>query len=134
MGGGDEIDIMAADFLEVNHHIGKIFQGNFMAFAQMTYLIILTEETTQVAVSHEYRARTTSAHQGLFFSKVGMVARDDGQFSYPADPLFASQSVNQAFPGAKAAFFEELMSFFDSFREFSALVKFDVAWLKRVDM
>lgn len=98
-----------------------------MAFAQMAYLIIMAEETAQVAVGQEYRARTASTHKRLFFSKVGMVARNQGLFSNPADSLFASQSVNQAFPGAKAAFFEELMSFFDSFREFSALVKFDVA-------
>jgi hypothetical protein len=76
MRGRDEIDVMAANLLEVKHHVCQVFILNFLSSSLMGYGPVLTEDTAKVAVGKEDCTRPSSAYQTHLFTKMGMIAED----------------------------------------------------------
>jgi hypothetical protein len=49
----DEVNIMTACSLKAKHGIGKILNSNGQAPAEVTYIVVLAEYTSKVAVRQE---------------------------------------------------------------------------------
>ena len=68
--GGDEVDIMAALFLEPQHHGGQVFGTRALAAALPTDVVVLAENAAQVTPGKENRARTVPAAQAVLLAEV----------------------------------------------------------------
>jgi hypothetical protein len=79
MGGRDQIDIVTANFLKVQHHIGQVFIADYFSATFVGNWPILTENTSQIAVGEKYGAGTVPADQGFLFAVVG-ICRIEDQF------------------------------------------------------
>ncbi len=81
MGGGDEIDIVTAGILEVQHDICQRFGRYFSSLACMADIVVLTEQTEQTAMGKKNGAGPISTDQGRFFPKVSVITGYDRFFT-----------------------------------------------------
>jgi hypothetical protein len=63
MGRGDEVDIMAANLLEFEHHLRQFFIFIFLSSSFMGNRPILTEDTSKVTVGEEDSPGPVLTHQ-----------------------------------------------------------------------
>jgi len=108
---GNEIDVVAAQILEVEHHPGQLGGLGFAAFAEVADLEILAEEAKEIAVGEEDRPRSPCSHQRVLFYEMGAMAGNHGFQACPAKSLFACLTVYLALPRAEPAAFQATLSF-----------------------
>jgi hypothetical protein len=63
MGRGNEVDIMAADLLELKHHLRQFLILTFLSSSFMGNGPVLTEDTSKVTVREEDSPRPMLTHQ-----------------------------------------------------------------------
>ena len=77
MGRSDEVDIVAPDLLKSGHCPCQVGRGDGLSASKMADIIILAEDTTEIAVSEEDRSRTMMSDEGSFFAKMGKGTGDN---------------------------------------------------------
>src|SRR5208282_2786003 len=70
MARGDQIDVMAAEGLQSQHHLSEFLIARLLALALPGNLPVLAVDAAQVASRKENRARTTPAAQTILFAVV----------------------------------------------------------------
>ncbi|MDY6951901.1 MAG: hypothetical protein SWE60_10330, partial [Thermodesulfobacteriota bacterium] len=64
----------------------------------MADVVILAEEAKKIAMGEEYRPRSVLSYKGAFFSKMGAVARHDGQLPGLADAPVTGKTIYSTGP------------------------------------
>ena len=68
MGGGDQIDVVAADLLQVQHHLSELIIRIVTSMAFYGNRPVLTENASQVAVRKKDRTGSAFSDQRDFFA------------------------------------------------------------------
>ena len=66
----DEVDVVATNFLQVEHDAREFRRCNFSAFTELTGLEILTKYAAKIAPAEKDRARSIPATQAIFFAEM----------------------------------------------------------------
>lgn len=94
MFGSDEIDVVAANLLELQHHLGKGFRVYFHPSTGLADVVILAEDTSQIAHGKENSSAAADASETVFFSEVGEVAANQGISPGFADGSLVRQPID----------------------------------------
>src|SRR5208283_1897219 len=106
MARGDQIDVMAAEGLQSQHHLSEFLIARLLALALPGNLPVLAVDAAQVASRKENRARTTPAAQTILFAVVWTGRIDDRSFTGAADrAVNRPYSIDAAIAGAEIAIF-----------------------------
>ena len=89
---------MAADFLEVDHHVRQVFILKFLTFSLMGYGPILAEDTAEITIGKEDGTRSIFAHQRYLFAKMGLSAENHWTVWGSAEPSFALFTIHATTP------------------------------------
>jgi len=101
--GRDEVNVVAAGSLQIEHDSRKLGRIHFRAFAELAGLEILAEHTPQVAPAEKDRPRTIPATQTVFFAKMRERAGHAREPAALADADFIVVAVDLAIARADAA-------------------------------
>jgi hypothetical protein len=113
----DEVNVVAADLLQIEHDLRKLGRADFRAFAELAGLEVLAEDAAQIAPAEKDRARAIPAAQTIFFTEMRKRAGYARKPPALADSNFIVVAVDLAVTRADAARTER----FDRFD--SALLK-----------
>jgi hypothetical protein len=94
MRGGDEVDVVGALLLKVEHDTSQTFRLDLLARSIVTDIEVLTETAKEVAVGEEDGARSASSDQRVLFSEVRTEAREDSPAPGSAESPFIFQAVD----------------------------------------
>jgi len=119
--GGDEVDVMAAQVLERDHHAGEVPAGDFLTAAHLRNVTVLAEDAFQIAVGEKDSAGPVSTDQGRLLSEVGTEGGDNGLQTASALTVFCLSAVHTAIAGAKTAFPGKGPNFFKTLFQFTRL-------------
>jgi hypothetical protein len=128
MGGGDEIDIVAPNLLEFEHHLRQFLILTFLSFPLMGNRPVLTEDASKVAVREEDCPRPMLAYQRYFFAKVGMSAEGNHLHGSPAEPFFPFFPIDSTTAGAEVAILEEGIGLIYPSSQLSLFLQFLIGW------
>ncbi len=82
MRGRNEIDVMAATLLQLQHDFSQTLVRNFvfeLFFVRLRNLVVLAVNTSQVAVAEENISGTVGADERRFLAKMSCVGRNNRQ-------------------------------------------------------
>jgi hypothetical protein len=119
MSGSDEVNIMAANLLELDHHVGQVFILNFLPSSLMGNGPVLTEDTSEITVGEEDRARPIIAHYGSLFAKMRVRTENDGLMWSPTEAFFALPPIHPTLSGTELAMLEDGVGLLDSLSKFT---------------
>src|SRR5208337_5374059 len=125
-----QVDVVAALFLQAQHHAGRLFRFGGTASSQPANFVVLAEDAAQVAPAEEDRSRTTAAAQALFLAEVGKMAADDRVTSGPADFRLVLDAVHVAVAWAKDAVGQLLQAKRDATHQFPGLPQLEICGLE----
>jgi hypothetical protein len=128
MSRGDQIDIMAAYFLELDHHVRQVFIFNFLSSSLMGDGPVLAEDAPQVAVGEEDGARSIFTRYGHLFAKMGVITEDNRLHRSPTEPSFPLLPIYPTTPGTELAMFEDAIGLLDPLGQFALSLQFLVSW------
>ena len=128
VGGGDEIYIVAALFLEIEHDGRQVPGGDFLAFPAVTDLIVLAKDAVDIAVGKKDGTRALLPHQGVFFPEMGSVRRDYRLIPGAAQAPLAVVPVHQAIMGTEMALAQDVIRGLNLFLEETAPMRLDIRW------
>src|SRR5262249_25410865 len=74
--GRDEVDVVAADPLELEHHLGELCRAHLVAVAGLRGVVVLAEDALEVAEREEDGAAPGPAAEAVLLAEMGEVARD----------------------------------------------------------
>src|SRR4030095_3218286 len=94
--GGDKVDVVAADSLQIEHDPRKLGRTHFCAFAELAGFEVLTEDAAQIAPAEKDRAGSVPAAQAIFLSEMRKGAGDAREPSALADPDLVVEPVDLA--------------------------------------
>ena len=103
MRGCDEVDVVCALLLQLEHAFGELSDAHLLTVAKLAYGIILTEGTVQGAAAHEYGSRAALSGYGGFLP---VMKRPGGHLrciSHPASPGARGETVDTAVKGTNRA-------------------------------
>ena len=103
MGGGDEVDVVTAQVLQVDHDPGQVTVGDLHPVALVADVPVLAEAAAQVAVGEEDGAGAMRPHKRGFLPEVRRIAGHLCQPSGLAGAQLVLVAVHMAFPRAKVA-------------------------------
>src|SRR5438270_214431 len=109
MCGRNKIDVVTTARLQLEHHFSKTFVRDFVLdlfLVRLRNLIVLTIDTTQVAVPKKDVSRAARSHQRWLFTKVRGVRRNDRQAARITSGDLVVQSVVEAIARTDSAAFE----------------------------
>jgi hypothetical protein len=133
MGGADEVDVVATGLLELEHDGGELLGGGWFAAADLADVIVLAVEALQVAAGEKDGAGAAVAAEGVFFTKVGAVAGDDGQLAGATGAqLVAVETIDAAVTRADIARTEASIGPLNSLSQFSRREALDVSCFDRI--
>jgi hypothetical protein len=115
---------MAADLLEVNHHISQVFILNFLASSFVGDGPVLTEDTTEVAVGEEDGAGSSSTHERHLFTKMRVITKNNRFDWSPTESLFSFLSIHSTLSGAELTILEEGIGLLDPQSQFTLHLQF----------
>jgi len=98
----NEVDVVTAGSLQIEHDLREPGCGDFRAFAELADLEVLAKDATQVAPTEKDRARPVPAAQTIFFAEMRECAGDAGEPSALADPDLVVEPVDLAVTRANA--------------------------------
>jgi hypothetical protein len=104
---------MTANLLELDHHFSQVFILNFLSSPLMGNGPVLTEDTSEITVGEEDRARPIIAHYRSLFAKMGVSAENDGLKWSPAEAFFSLFPIHPTPPGTELAVLEDGISLLD---------------------
>jgi len=118
MGRRYDVDVVAADPLQVQHHAREFLVAHFTPPPLVGDGPVLAENAPEVAVGNEDGPGPVLAGDGLFFAEVGMGAVDHRPGGRPAEPFLPLQPVHPAPPRAQLAPLEDGVSLLHPIAEF----------------
>jgi len=124
VGGGDYVDVMAADLLERDHHFRQVFILNFLSSSLMGDGPVLAEDTAEIAVGEEDGARPILTHQGYLFAKMGLSAENHDSGWGPAETSFALLPIHPTLPGTEFALLKDGVGLLDPLSQFTLTLQF----------
>ena len=69
---GNEVYVVAAPILKIEHDSGKLGRSYFIKISrEVTYIIILTKTAVQIAGGKKDCTRAVGTNEWLFFAKMG---------------------------------------------------------------
>ena len=68
--GRDEVDVVAADPLQIEHDLRKLRRSCFCAFTELAGLEILAKDAAQIAPAEKDRARAVPPAQTIFLAEM----------------------------------------------------------------
>ena len=68
---GNEVDIVATLFLQINHHQTELFRCYLVTLAHLANVVVLAENALEVAHRKKDRTASISTPQTVLFSKMG---------------------------------------------------------------
>ena len=128
---GNEIYIMAALFLYLEHHGGQLLIGHLPASPFVADVIVLAEAAHEIAMRKKDCAGAIISDQGRFFPKVGMITGDPGFLTGSANTCLPGETVNSAFSRADTTGPENCTGCFYLFLKQPFLVSFNVKRFRR---
>jgi hypothetical protein len=123
-----EIDVMAADLLEVNHHVCQVFILNLLASSFMGDGPVLAKDTTEVAVREEDGAGPLSTHQRHFFAKMGVITKNNRFDWSPTESLLSLSPIHPTLSGAELTILEEGIGLLNPVSQFTFHLQFLIGW------
>ena len=126
MAGRDEVDIVTATALQVEHHGRQIFGFDFVPGVGLADVVVLAKLALQVAADEENRPGAAPAPQGVFLAQMWPVAADPGPFPRAADSQFTRAAIHQAFPRAYIAGCQMLIGLSDALAKFPGAEEWEV--------
>jgi hypothetical protein len=75
--GGDPVDVVAADRLQLEHHLGQPFGHDGLALHLPGDVVVLAEDAAEVAPGEEDRPRAAPAAQAVLLAEMREVGGDD---------------------------------------------------------
>jgi hypothetical protein len=96
----------------------------------MTDFKILTKTAQQIAIGKKNSAGSLFPYQGCFFSKMRVIAANQGMFAGSAKSNLVVDPVHAALSRTNLAFAEQLMSHFDLPGQSSGLIGVNIGWCK----
>ena len=106
--------------------VGKLLVVDPLATALVRDRPVLAEDTAQVAVGEEDRARAALADQRDLFTEVRLCAVDHHLSGCTAEPLVAGVAVDAALAGAEGAGVEKREGLLDPFGELTVVLELAV--------
>ena len=101
--GRDEVDVVAALALKIEHQSGELLRWALGADGLLADVPVLAEDAAQVAQAEEDRPRAIPAAQAVLLAEVGEGAGDPSIPASVTDPRLVLHAVDMAVPGACAA-------------------------------
>ena len=128
MAGRDEVNVVAAQFLQAEHLVGQLFGGDGLAVALPTDVEVLAKDAAEVALAEEDGARARPAPQAILFAVVGKGTADKGQPPSAAVGLrtVCLTPVGMALPWTAHAIDQGIDSLAGSVSKIAAVVQFQV--------
>src|SRR5262249_53202845 len=99
----DEVDVVAADLLQIEHDLRKLCSGHFCAFAELAGLEVLEKDAAQIAPAEKDCARAVPTAQTIFFSEMRERAGYSGEPSTLADANLVVVAIDLAIARANLA-------------------------------
>src|SRR5439155_6880457 len=99
----DEIDVVAADVLKIEHDVRELRCGDFCAFAKLAGLEVLTKHAAQITPAEKDRARPVPAAQTIFLAEMRNCASHARKPPTLAHSDLVVEPVNVAVTRANAA-------------------------------
>jgi hypothetical protein len=134
MGGGNQINIVAPDPLQIEHHARQVLIFDLLALSLMGDGPVLAKDTTQIAVGEKDSARALFAHQGYLFTKMGLCAEDHHLGRRPAETPLPLEAIHPALPGTKLTLLKDGVSPLNPLSQFSLTVQFLIGWTPRLTL
>ena len=128
--GRHEIDVVAALRLQGEHHGGELIERNLVAAPVVRDVVVLAENTGEVAVGEEDGARSAAPHERPLLSEVRVKRRDDGQRAAAAFPAFPGHAVHAAAMRAERAGADHPAQLIGDILKSSSCVAFEIGWLR----
>jgi len=126
----DEIDVVAASGLQIQHHGRQFLGGRFAPCPLLADVPVLAELAAQIAAAEENRARAAPAAQHVFFA----VDRSCG--GTLADPAYrtlnGSETINAAIARAEVAVLQMPAGNTDALLQLTAFKQSQISGLKAV--
>lgn len=123
MGRRDHVDVVTSLLLQVDHHLGKVFNTSSLSSSTLADLPVDTENAAQIAVGQKDGAGATLTTKGEFFPEVGMICRDL-KFRIPlAEASLSIKPPGPALSGTKPALLHYVPQFFSSLFQLTTAVE-----------
>jgi hypothetical protein len=119
---------MAADLLEVNHHICQVFILDLFASSFVGDGPILTKDTAEVTVGEEDGAGPLSTYQRHLFTKMGVITKNNRFDWSPTKPLFSLLPIHSTLSGAELTILEEGIGLLNPLSQFTLHLQFLIGW------
>ena len=101
MAGRDQVYVVAAPFLEGEHHGRQLLTADRAALTKLADGVVLAEDAAKMTVGEEYRPGAVPAYQGRLLTRVRSVAGDDNPVRDVALAAFPGEAVNAALAWAQ---------------------------------
>ena len=108
---GDPVDVVAAHFLKFQHHLGETGRPDFLAGLLLADVIVLAENTTQVAPGKKDGPAALPSAQTIFLAKMRKVTCHACIAACAADHCFICEPIDLAVPGTDTAIFQAVEGF-----------------------
>lgn len=123
MGRRDYVDVVTALSLEVEHHLGKVFNTPSLSSSALTDIPVDAENAPQTAIGHEDGSRATYSTKGKLFSKMGMICRNlECRVSMTKTPL-PLKTVGSTLSGTELAGLHDRPQLFPSPFQFPTMME-----------
>jgi hypothetical protein len=113
----------------MHHHGCHLIRLDLNAFCPVADIMVLTEAAEQITGTHEQGSGPILTHQGIFFTKVGIVACNPGLSARAAKTDLTLEPVHLALPGAESAGFHCLKQLFKASPQLAFMVKLQIGRL-----
>jgi hypothetical protein len=117
---------VAASFLEVEHDLRKLAGTDLSSRFLLTDIVILAEDTPQIAPCEKNCPASLPAAKAVLFSEVWAIACHSCVASRLADFGLVLQAIDLTIPRADFAGFQTRQGFVDSSLKFAGFVQGDV--------
>jgi hypothetical protein len=128
----DEIDIVAANVLEVEHDARKLRRSDLRAVAKLAGLEVLTEHTAQIATAEKDRARSVPTTEAILFAEMRKRAGHAGEPSALAHADLVVEPVDLAVAWTNPARPQRFHRLLRALLENSFLERFDISRQERL--
>jgi hypothetical protein len=130
MGRGDEIDIVAADFLEMKHHLSQVLDAVGFPVAFLADFPVYAEDTPETTIGEKNRSGTPLPNKWSFFSEMRVIRRNHELVGCTAEAPFPSKPVCPALTGTECAIVHHIPEFFAFFLQFAVSMEFQICRFK----
>jgi len=120
---------MTTNFLEVDHHVRKVFIFAFLTFSLMGDWPVLAEDAAEITIGKKDGARSVFAHQRYLFAKMGLSAENHGSVWASTEPYLPPLTIYPAAPRTELAILEESIGLLDPPSQFTLMFQSFISWV-----